>query len=135
MADGDSLRQQVIHRAGNRCEYCRLPAEYTSTPFQLDHVIAEKHAGKTTLENLAWSCLHCNAFKGPNIAGRLEDSGAIVPLFNPRQDAWEAHFEWDGVMLRGTTPMGRVTVEVLRINLAYRVAVRSSLVAEGVFPY
>ena len=55
-----------------RCEYCQLPAEYTDAPFQVDHVIAEKHHGPTVEENLAWSCFYCNSFKGPNISGRDE---------------------------------------------------------------
>jgi hypothetical protein len=41
-----ALRDAVARRAGFRCEYCRLPEHWTSLPFQLDHVIAEKHAGE-----------------------------------------------------------------------------------------
>ncbi len=128
-----TLREQIRQRAGSRCEYCQLPDDLVSTPFQIDHIIAEKHGGQTQLSNLAWSCIHCNSFKGPNIAGRDKET-RTARLFNPRQDSWSEHFEWDGPILRGTSPVGRVTMDVLRINLPYRVSVRSSLIKEGIFP-
>jgi hypothetical protein len=110
-----------------------LPERWTSLPFQLDHVIAEKHEGETSLDNLAYSCLDCNSFKGPNLAGRDTETEEIVRLFDPRRDRWRDHFRWDGAVLCALTAIGRVTIAVLRINLPYRVAVRSSLMEEGVF--
>jgi hypothetical protein len=133
MADEMTFRQQVAARAAYQCEYCRLSERYTSVPFQVDHVIAEKHEGKTSLENLAYACLHCNAFKGPNIAGRDPVTNEIVRLFDPRRDSWDEHFEWEGPVLKARTAIGRVTVAVLRINLPYRVAVRASHMEEGLF--
>jgi 5-methylcytosine-specific restriction endonuclease McrA len=59
----------VWQRSGGRCEYCHFPADVSWLPFQIDHVISEKHGGPTSLENLALSCYYCNSFKGPNIAG------------------------------------------------------------------
>jgi hypothetical protein len=89
MAIPRSLQQQIRERAGGLCEYCHLPDTSTTLPFQIDHIIAEKHAGLTILENLAYCCLHCNAFKGPNIAGVDEETQEVVRLFHPRQDRWE----------------------------------------------
>lgn len=129
-----TLRTQVAERAGHCCEYCRLPERCTLLPFQVDHIIAEKHEGETSLENLAYACLHCNAFKGPNIAGRDYETGDIVRLFHPREDSWSDHFRWDGPVLIARTGVGRATIAVLKINLPYRVAVRASLILEGVFP-
>jgi hypothetical protein len=57
-----------------------------------------------------------------------------VPLFNPRRDAWTDHFRWNGPELEGITPVGRVTVHVLAINRDFRVAMRRTLIQEGVFP-
>lgn len=91
-ASDNALREAVARRAAYQCEYCRLPERWTSLPFQLDHVIAEKHEGETTLENLAYSCLHCNSFKGPNIAGRDKETDETVRLFDPRRDRWDDHF-------------------------------------------
>jgi hypothetical protein len=56
-----------------------------------------------------------------------------VPLFNPRKDRWSDHFEWDGPYLVGKTDIGKVTVDVLAINLPYRVTLRAALMDEGVF--
>lgn len=123
----DSLRQQVIERAGGHCEYCQMPQELDAQPFQLDHIRAQKHHGRTELSNLALSCLPCNSYKGPNVAGYDPESGELVSLFNPRTDRWAEHFKWDGPTLRGKTPTARATMEVLRINTAERVEHRQLL--------
>ena len=34
------LLAQVRQLAGDRCEYCRMPASYDPLPFQVDHIIA-----------------------------------------------------------------------------------------------
>jgi len=59
-------------------------------------------------------------------------SGQIVPLFNPRTDAWSDHFRFDGPLLTGATPRGRATVNVLSINLPIRVAARQALIESGI---
>ena len=134
MAIPRAIQQQVHERASGLCEYCHLPDACTTLPFQIDHIIAEKHGGLTTLENLAYCCLHCNAFKGPNIAGVNQETGDVVRLFHPRKDTWEEHFTWDGSRLLSPTSIGQVTIAVLAINAPYRLEVRQALIAEGVFP-
>lgn len=123
----DVLRMQVWKRAGDRCEYCRLPQSLDVLPFQIDHIIAIKHHGPTVLENLALSCCECNASKGPNIAGI--ELNAVTRLFHPRNDVWSEHFRWDGPALVGTTAVGRVTIDVLGINHPDRVEHRRILIA------
>ena len=51
--------------------------------------------------------------KGPNIATTLTENGPILPLFHPRNDKWEEHFEIQDGMIIGLTDMGRGTVELL----------------------
>ena len=53
-----ALRRLVVKPAVNRCEYCLLPADIAFFPHEVDHVIAEKHGGKTEANNLAfaWYC-------------------------------------------------------------------------------
>ena len=58
------FRRQVEERAHQRCEYCLLSQELAASTHQVDHVIAEKHGGQTTLDNLALSCTVCNRRKG-----------------------------------------------------------------------
>lgn len=119
-----ALEQLVWQRARECCEYCRLPGIHTSTPFELDHVIAVKHGGQTSSENLALSCFYCNSYKGPNIAGLDPLTGKLSALFHPRRHAWKRHFQWYGGVLRGRTPIGRTTIRVLEINHPDAVAVR-----------
>ena len=123
----EALRQLVRERASGVCEYCRFPEEHAFNPFQVDHVIAEKHGGPTTDENLAWSCFYCNTYKGPNVAGWNPDDDQIVRLFHPRKDVWDDHFQWNGPMLVGKTPIGKVTISVLRINHPDAVVARRML--------
>ena len=124
-------RRLIRDRAGGRCEYCHLPDKFDVQPFQLDHIRAQKHSGPTTATNLAWACLPCNSYKGPNVAGYDPDSNTLWPLFNPRDDVWSIHFAWDGPLLTGLTAVGRTTIEVLRINLPERVEHRQLLIEGG----
>ncbi len=128
----DALRQFVRSRAQDRCEYCGLPAEFTDAPHQPDHIIAEKHHGPTAEDNLAWSCFWCNSFKGPNLAGWSEEDRAVVRLFHPREDRWPDHFAWNGPILVGLTAIGKVTIDVLRINDSEAVRMRRLLIELGV---
>lgn len=127
------LREQVWERAASRCEYCQMPQEFTDATHEIDHVIAEKHGGASTLDNLALACFPCNNHKGPNIAGIDPESQQIVRLFHPRQDRWNEHFTWRGPVLMGLTPFARATVQVLEINTHHRVLCRQALLEEGVF--
>jgi hypothetical protein len=126
-----SRRNQVRDRAGDRCEYCQLPQSCTTLPHELDHVRARKHRGLQTPANCCWACAHCNAYKGSNAAGYDPQTDELVPLFNPRTDRWADHFVWRGPTLVGKTPVGRATIDVLRINHPDRVEHRRLLTAAG----
>jgi hypothetical protein len=125
------LRRQVRERAGGRCEYCLLSEDDAFFSHEADHVIAEKHGGSSTTENLAWSCFDCNRFKGSDIATRDPLTGDLVPLFNPRTDAWNAHFELAGGTICALTAVGRATMRLLKLNLPERIEVRETLLRTG----
>ena len=128
------IRLLVWQRAKQRCEYCQLPQEVSDSPFEIDHVVARKHQGLTVAGNLALSCFRCNSFKGSDLSGLDPRTRRLTPLFHPRRHKWSRHFRWEGAVLIGCTPIGRVTVNVLRINDPIRVEVRGELIEEGVFP-
>ena len=132
----ESLAEAVRSRAEHACEYCRLPENVDPVPFEIEHIIPRKHEGPTTLSNLAYSCLHCNRHKGPNLSGidRHTSRTRLVRLFNPRRHKWERHFRWEGPVLVGRTSIGRVTIRVLAMNDAARVSLRHELIGEGLFP-
>lgn len=111
-----------------------MPQQFDVQPFQIDHIRAQKHHGPTALANLAWSCLPCNSYKGSDASSYDPDTDTLVPLFNPRTQQWEEHFHWDGPKLVGTTPTGRATIVLLRINSSDRVEHRRLLIAAGLFP-
>lgn len=128
------LEELVWRRAGWRCEYCQVHQDDLNLPFEVDHIIAEHHEGRTQANNLCLACFACNRHKGPNIAGVDPKTRKIVPLLNPRRHKWSRHFRWDGAVLIGLTPRGRATVIVLKINLDYRIDLREGLIEEGKFP-
>ena len=128
------LRRQVIARAGNCCEYCLLPQELAASTHQVDHVIAEKHGGQTALNNLALSCTVCNRRKASDISSLDPLTGVLVPLFNPRTQAWSAHFRLDGVRIEGITAEGRTTVAFLQLNGIERLVERTGFLHTGRYP-
>jgi hypothetical protein len=126
------LLDEIWRRAGNRCEYCRIPHPRYRLPFQIDHIIARQHGGATEIGNLALACLHCNRFKGPNIAGIDPESGKLVRLFHPRTDVWDEHFGFEAALIAGKTPIGRATVHVLAMNAPDLLLVRLEVIREGI---
>lgn len=127
------LRNQVQKRANDQCEYCLIPQSCSYTPYAIDHIIAQKHGGETNLTNLALSCILCNQNKGSDIASIDPHTGLITPLFNPRQDNWNDHFELTeqgSVTLR--TPQGRATTILLKLNEVLQVKERYLLITTGI---
>jgi len=106
-----ALDELVRSRAGGRCEFCRFPEAFAELPFQLDHIIARQHGGRSEPANLALVCCFCNR----------------------HEDSWEDHFAWDGAVLNGRTAIGRATIRTLAINRSDAVAVRQWLIASGLF--
>ena len=110
-----------------------MPEAFYKSPFQIDHIISRQHGGESSIENVAFSCFHCNTHKGPNVAGLDPETGEVVRLFHPRTDVWARHFQWAGAALIGVTVVGRVTIGVLAINDSDYVAARLALIEEGGF--
>lgn len=129
-----ALRREVRERANGLCEYCLLPEEQAFLPHEPDHIIATKHGGKSTTDNLALACFDCNRFKGSDIASIDPDSGELTPLFNPRRQEWNEHFSIAGGRIHPRTATGRVTELVLKLNLPSRVEVREILATIGRYP-
>ncbi|MEH1805729.1 HNH endonuclease [Nostoc sp.] len=61
-----ALRRQVYERAKACCEYCLIPDVATFAPHEIDHIIAEKHSGRTEAENLPafLTSLKCRGAEG-----------------------------------------------------------------------
>ncbi len=123
----EDLRAKVARRAGLRCEYCLIHEGEAGFPHQVDHIVSRKHGGSSTFENLAYACLICNRYKGTDVASIDHRTGALVRLFNPRQDRWVDHFRFDGALIEPLSSIGSATVRLLRLNAPERLAERRLL--------
>lgn len=128
------LRRLVSERAGYRCEYCLLSADFSSFSHEPDHIIPLKHGGETIADNLALACFWCNRLKGSDLATLDPQTGHITPLFNPRLHVWTGHFQLDNAVIIPLTPEGRATSVLLQFNRADRLAMRLLLFELGYYP-
>jgi glutaredoxin len=122
-----ALRQQVTERAKAICEYCLFPQDLSFLSFEMEHIIAQKHDGGTTAENLALACPYCNRAKGTDLGSLDPNTGQLTPFFNPRTQVWTEHFRLDGAMITPLTAEGRVTAIILQFNELNRVQERERL--------
>jgi hypothetical protein len=129
-----ALHAEVVLRAGNRCEYCRLSQLGQEAAFHIDHVMPRAAGGPTTADNLALACVSCSLRKWARQTATDPDSGEEVPLFNPRTQAWAEHFRWEGERVVPLTPTGRATVAALAMNRPLIVAIRQEETARGRHP-
>lgn len=129
----DTLRELVRRRAGDRCEYCRLPQHAVDGTFHVEHIVAQQHRQDDSDANLCLACARCNLHKGTNLASIDPDTGDIVAIFNPRQDDWSVHFGFHGARVVGRTPSGRATVRLLQMNSRHRIQLRAALLARRAF--
>jgi hypothetical protein len=65
------------------------------------------------------------------LAGIDPDDGQVALLFHPRRDRWSDHFVFEGARIIGLTPLGRATVQVLKMNDARRIEMRSEILRQG----
>ena len=130
-----ALRQKIIQRANNNCEYCLVPEAFLATVFHIDHIRSVKHGGKTVFENLALACPHCIQNKGTDVGTFIDDNDEhLVRLFNPRKDVWAEHFEiYEGAIL-SKSKIGEATIKILDFNEVERIIFRKELLAAGYYP-
>jgi hypothetical protein len=129
-------KKAVAKRANQCCEYCRSQLRFAMQPFSIEHIIPKSQGGETNLDNLALSCQGCNNHKYNKTEGVEKISGDVVSLYHPRQHQWKTHFAWndDFSLVIGLTPIGRVTVETLRLNRTGVVNLRRVLYSIGEHP-
>jgi hypothetical protein len=130
----EALRRTVTDRAKKCCEYCLMPQDSKLYTFEVDHIIAEKHRGKTQEDNLCLSCLDCNRYKGSDFASFDPATDTIALLFNPRRDRWAEHFRLNDAEIEPLTPQGRVTAYLLHLNDEARLTERAALIEAGRYP-
>lgn len=130
------IAKDVRSDAGHRCGYCRASEAITSIPLVFDHIVPEAAGGPTTRENLWLACERCNRHKADRTAALDPETGQLVPLFNPRTQAWQTHFAWghDSTQIIGLTSHGRATVLALQMNHPLAVLARKYWASAGWHP-
>lgn len=129
-----ALHEEIVLRAGNRCEYCGLSQLGQEAAFHVDHVVPRSAGGPTAASNLALACVSCSLRKWAKQTAADPDSGREVDLFNPRTQIWNEHFRWEGERVVGLTPTGRATVGSLAMNRLLILAIRQEETARGRHP-
>lgn len=112
------VERRVREAARQRCGYCLSPQRLVMARLETEHIIPIAKGGSNDESNLWLSCPICNRFKGDQTVAMDPETGVVVPLFNPRTQAWFEHFQWaeDGLRIVGLTPLGRATVAALRLS-------------------
>jgi hypothetical protein len=130
------IRQRVMERAKNRCEYCLIHTDFMIYPAEIDHIYARKHGGTDAEDNLCLSCFSCNRYKGSDIATLHPDTDEIIRLFHPRRDDWLQHFSVnrETAIIETKSDTGLVTARLLRFNAATRIKERKPLIAANQYP-
>jgi hypothetical protein len=129
-----NLQRLVKDRAQGRCEYCLLHQDFSIYTHEVDHIIAQKHDGQTSADNLALSCLPCNRHKGSDLTTFDPATGKLTLLFNPCSQIWSEHFVLNNGRIEGITPTGRATAKLLMFNTPTRILERQLLVAQKQYP-
>ena len=131
-----SDRKFVFERANRYCEYCKSPADYSTEPFSIEHIVPLVKNGLSELANYALSCLGCNFHKSTKIDILELISQKITPLFNPRSMTWDDHFVWDetSTIIIGKTAIGRATIQALKLNRQQIKNLRRALIAINEHP-
>lgn len=125
---------RLVHeRADFCCEYCQTSQEIIGQAMHTEHIDPD---GSDHPDNLCLSCANCNLSKAKAVRARDPETGEVVALFNPRQQVWSEHFTWidQGVRVRGLTPIGRATIERLKMNMDRIVNARAVWVRADAHP-
>lgn len=131
----EPLRHEVLERAEYRCEYCKMPQEYSLFPFQIDHIVSLKHDGKTISDNLALACGFCNINKGSDLGTFLDTPTQLVRFYNPRIDQWADHFSFDAGNIFPRSSIGAATIKIFKSNDPHRVMERRLLAQAGLYDW
>lgn len=73
-------RAFVRERARQCCEYCLVHEDDVYFGCQVDHIISEKHGGKTEADNLAYACILAN--QGCNLKSISNSAPNKTPSYN-----------------------------------------------------
>lgn len=131
-----TVRLKIAMDSRFRCGFCLSSETLTGIACEIDHLVPVSEGGKTVEQNLWLVCGPCNKHKSGRISAKDPTSKKWIRLFNPRQDLWVEHFEWqaDGLLIFGKTAIGRATVTALQLNRELLVNARRRWIKSGWHP-
>jgi hypothetical protein len=93
------------------------------------------HGGDSPV-NLCLACSSCNLSKATAVSANDPQTDGDTPLFNPRTQLWQDHFQWvdGGLRLRGKTATGRATILRLKMNQVRLIRARRNWITAGNHP-
>src|SRR5205814_9497394 len=86
--------RHVRTAARHRCGYCLSPQHLVMARLEMEHIIPLARGGSDDEQNLWLACPICNGHKSDKTEAADTETGATVPLFNPRTQVWAEHFAW-----------------------------------------
>lgn len=132
----EEIRTLVMQRSGHCCEYCKSQDKFSPVYFTIDHILPLIEGGTNDIENLAYACMLCNRLKWNKLVSIDPVSQDNVPIYNPRLDVWEQHFQWSGDYLSiiGVSAIGRALVFALKLNREKLIQYREEMLNVGYHP-
>jgi HNH endonuclease len=130
------LRNRIRENDRDRCSYCLTTELNSGSRMVFDHIHPRAKGGETSFENVCLACRACNGYKSDSVEALDSITNLPVPLFHPRRQIWQDHFEWiqNDTEIQGKTAVGRVTVAILQMNHGAIVVTRQRWVAVGWHP-
>lgn len=126
--------KELVHTRANRCcEYCQTCELNIGQTLHIEHISPN---GNDHPDNLCLACPNCNLSKGTAVTAVDPTTDEEVPLFNPRKQKWDNHFQWQDnhAMIQGITQTGRATVSRLKMNRPRIVLARKRWSQVGLHP-
>jgi HNH endonuclease len=115
------IRLPLYNAARGKCAYCETPLGIGS-PMEVDHFEPKGRAPAKVMDwyNMVPSCSACNGTK-------YNHDVLAEPIINPFDVDPGAHLEFKVCRLRGTTDLGRMSIDVLDLNERLKWAARSKV--------
>ncbi len=88
----EEIKAKIRRFARNRCGYCLSHQDYVWDILEIDHIFPLVKGGKDDEQNLWLICSTCNNSKYNKTESFDLITRQNAPLFNPRVQNWNEHF-------------------------------------------
>ncbi len=130
------LQRQIRKQFYDRCAYCQTSESLMAITFEFEHIRPRSIGGLTRLDNLCLACPPCNRYKSNRQSAIDLATGEQIRFFHPQLDHWTDHFRWRNNFTKiiPHTSIGKITIEILRMNRPQLVSAREMWVDVGRHP-